>query len=90
MAWWLETGLGFLLILETGLGLSVGNGLGGVVVGNGLRFTDLSLGLPFAVWWSGGCCWVLVVIAGFAVCSLVEWWLLLGFGGYCWVLVVAA
>ena len=51
VVWWLETGLGFLLILETGLGLPVGNGLGGVVVGNGLGFADLSLGLPILAWW---------------------------------------
>jgi hypothetical protein len=50
VAWWLETGLGFLLILETGLGLSVGNGFSGVVVGNGFGFADLGLGLPISVW----------------------------------------
>jgi hypothetical protein len=38
-------GLDSLLILKTGLGLPVENGLGGVVVGNGFGFADLGLGL---------------------------------------------
>ena len=57
-------GLGSLLILETGLGLPIGNRLGGVVVdgvvvGNGLGFSvDFGNGLGFAdwkrAWWRGG------------------------------------
>ena len=61
VAWWLETGLGFLLILETGLNLRVGNGLSGMVAwwletGQACRsqpgFADLYLGLPISAWWS--------------------------------------
>jgi hypothetical protein len=37
-----------LLILETGLGLPVGNGLGGVVV----CWLETGLGLPISAWWS--------------------------------------
>ena len=71
MAWWLETSLGFLLILETGLGLSIGKGFSGVVVENGFGFADLGLGLPISARWSAdldlGCCLQLggvVVVTG--------------------------
>ena len=85
--------------------MPVGNGLGGVVVGNGLGFSDdFGNGLRFVgwkrAWWRGGMvvgngpgfadlsldlpisAWACRSRPGFAVCSLVEWWLLLGFGGY--------
>ncbi len=68
-------------VLHRWLGFFVdfGNGLGGVVVGNRLGFVDLglvvcrsragladlNLDLLFVAWWSGGCCWVLV---------LAVWW----------------
>jgi hypothetical protein len=51
VAW--ETGLGFLLIFEMGLGLPVGNGLGGVVVDGVVAWplgllADLGMGVGFA------------------------------------------
>ena len=51
VAW--ETGLGFLLIFEMGLGLSVGNGLGGVMVDGVVGWVlgllaDLGEGVGFA------------------------------------------
>ncbi len=42
----LEMGSGFLLILETGLGLPVGNRLGGVVA----WWLETGLGLPISAW----------------------------------------
>ena len=75
MAWWLETGLGFLLILETGLGLSIGKGFSGVVVENGIGFADFGLGLPISVWVCRSRRGGLPILTWVAVCSLVEWWL---------------